>query len=86
MGDGMGSAAHRNNFRQRKFSEQGGLCCWCRKPMSYNRTKNGSPARDFATFEHLKPRKEGGQINETNIALAHRKCNAKRNAEMQAAR
>lgn len=54
--------------------------------MSFNRTKNGSPARDFATFEHLVRREDGGRINSENIKLAHRKCNTKRNAEDQADR
>lgn len=85
MGDGMGKAAYKNAFRARKFLEQAGQCWWCKGRMTMSRTRNGGPARDFATFEHLMPRVHGGQINEDNIVLAHRKCNSKRNAKMQEA-
>ena len=65
-------------WRQRKFIAQGGLCVWCKKPMSFNRKKTGQPARDFATFEHMKRRRDGGRKEEENVMLAHYKCNQRR--------
>lgn len=46
--------------------------------MSFNRTKTGAPARDFATFEHLKRRREGGRETSDNLVLVHRTCNRRR--------
>lgn len=73
----------KHKFRIKKFEDQKGLCYYCDKPMSFNRTKNGSPARDFATFEHLIRKDQGGKFSNDNIVLAHRKCNHKANIEWQ---
>lgn len=49
--------------------------------MTYDRKKNGQPSRTFATFEHLHRRRDGGQMTYSNIVLAHKKCNLKREIE-----
>lgn len=76
-------ADKRQSWRKRLFDAQGGLCIWCKKPMSLTARKTapyraGQPARDFATFEHLVRRRDGGQKDDPNIALAHYKCNRRR--------
>jgi len=73
------TAKRKNEWRRRLFDQQGGLCVWCRKPMRLdNRRRNGMPARDFATFEHLTRRRDGGKDGEGNCALSHAKCNRAR--------
>lgn len=84
MSGGIGP--YKNVFRKRLYDEQGGLCYYCQKRMSFNRKKTGAPARDFATFEHLVRRQQGGQVNSVNIVLAHYKCNVLKNIEWQAIR
>lgn len=76
-------ADKRRAWRKRLFDAQGGRCIWCAKPMSLIARKTapsraGQPARDFATFEHLVPRRDGGRKADPNIALAHYKCNRRR--------
>lgn len=73
----------KTNFRLLLFVAQAGCCIWCGQSMSFNRRKSGAPARDFATFEHLERRADGGKMNAHNIVLAHYKCNIKRNHEHQ---
>lgn len=51
--------------------------------MSFNRRKSGAPARDFATFEHVERREQGGKMDANNIALTHYRCNIRRNIEWQ---
>lgn len=61
-------------WKDRKWSEQDGLCHWCKKPMErYDRT-----SWLFATVEHLRPRAYGGGHDEENLRLAHRWCNEQR--------
>jgi hypothetical protein len=48
-----------------------------------SRTKDGFPARNFATFEHVKRRVDGGDTVPENVVLAHRSCNNKKNARDQ---
>jgi hypothetical protein len=73
----------KNRFRLLLFMAQGGCCAICGEPMSFNRKKNGSPARDFATFEHVDRREDGGHLTADNTCLTHYKCNIRRNAEHQ---
>lgn len=82
MSDGMGP--YKKAFRLKLFEAQDGLCYYCGRQMSLNRKLNGQPARDFATLEHLIRRQQGGQVNSTNIVLAHYKCNRRENAKWQA--
>src|ERR1700735_4267822 len=71
-------------WREKLYEQQSGLCHWGNGKMSLNQKKNGQPARDFATFEHLIRRQQGGPFNTDNIVLAHRKCNVLKNIEWQA--
>lgn len=75
--------------RQRKFVKQGGLCWWCKKPMTLERCSTprqngqyGYPAH-YATFEHLQRRRDGGAGKPFNVVLACKKCNNSRDAGMQ---
>lgn len=82
MGDGFGRL--KKQWREQLFAKQEGRCHYCGGQMSLtNRVKNGGPARDFATFEHLTPRVAGGKLNSQNIVLAHRKCNTAQNIKWQ---
>lgn len=73
----------REDYRLELFDKQDGLCHWCSGHMSMDRkrtTQNGRVKDNgsFATFEHLKPRHQGGGFNRDNIVLAHGSCNNKR--------
>ena len=91
----MKIADKKRAWRQRLFEAQQGLCIWCDKPMSLTARKTaeyraGQPARDFATFEHVVPRRDGGSggfkalkqpdptADDPNVMLAHYKCNRRR--------
>lgn len=75
--------------RRRKFERQGGLCHWCKKPMTLERCsvprKNGQYGypSNFATFEHLQRRRDGGAGKPLNVVLACKKCNNGRDAGVQ---
>lgn len=81
----MGSLGfYSQKWREYLFKMQGGLCVYCAKPMSLtSRRKTGQPARNFATFEHLRRLVDGGQTNSHNVVLAHRVCNHRANIEAQ---
>lgn len=56
--------------RMRLWLKEGGLCCYCRRPMSLDpNSKRG------VTCEHIVAKAEGGQRIEQNIAGACRRCN-----------
>lgn len=76
---------NKTEFRAFLFLAQGGCCYYCGGSMSMTRKKNGGPARDFATFEHLVRRDQGGKLELGNVVLAHAKCNLKANQAWQAA-
>jgi 5-methylcytosine-specific restriction endonuclease McrA len=71
-------SSKKNIFRLEKFVEQKGLCAYCNKEMSFARKAKGGPARNFATFEHLVKKRDGGLFTKENIVLACSKCNMKR--------
>jgi hypothetical protein len=56
------------------WQQQKGLCHFCGEPMlPYRRYRTKSAL--IATFEHLKPKREGGQDTAGNVRLAHMLCN-----------
>ncbi len=62
---------------------QGGLCCYCSKltllhpdPWPLGTTTPGN----FATFEHLRRKVDGGTNHPDNLAIACFECNAERGA------
>jgi hypothetical protein len=74
----------KGEWRELLFKEQGGFCFYCHKKMSLtNRRKTGQPAKNFATFEHLQRRVDGGKFDDDNIVLVHRTCNTMTNIEAQ---
>lgn len=82
MGHGFGPL--KKKWRIELFEAQAGLCHWCGERMSFKSVRNnGQPGRIFPTFEHIRPRHKGGHVNSENIALAHYKCNRRKNAEYQ---
>jgi len=66
-------------IRARRVAEQGGRCCYCRRPC----TKTG-PTRP--TIEHRKAKMDGGSDDPANLAAACRHCNERRGAQMNHAR
>lgn len=73
----------REEFRVELFQAQEGKCFWCLQPMSMERRKLTIHGRlkdnaSFATFEHKRPRSQGGAFSRENIVLAHGSCNNKR--------
>lgn len=78
FGNGVVHTPTRDRMRQRMFDKQSGLCWLCGKPMTLARKVNGNIGNTFATFDHKKPRSDGGTNHYANLALAHRKCNNSR--------
>lgn len=79
--------------RAHKFRLQGGICYWfteakrlgvashCPDPlgrMTLERTPSGKVGPNFATFEHLVRRRDGGAGLPFNTVLACSRCNARR--------
>lgn len=64
--------------RLRKFWRQGGRCHWCGGEMTLQLNPNGKPPRNYASFEHLQRRREGGAGKPNNVVLACRDCNNRR--------
>lgn len=70
--------------RAGKFSRQKGLCHWCKKPMTLKfDPKTGKPPQNFASFEHLQRRRDGGAGKPFNVVLACMRCNSSRDAGVQ---
>jgi HNH endonuclease len=81
--------------RARKFQRQFGICYWFtnairngRKPkcpnpqglMTLERMPNGKMPSNFATYEHLQRKRDGGAGKPDNVVLACCKCNQRREA------
>lgn len=64
--------------RRHKFEKQGGACHWCGRQMTLEFRPNGTPPKNFATFEHVVRRCEGGAGMANNVVVACRKCNNSR--------
>lgn len=68
--------------RAYKFKQQNGRCHWCKSPMTltYSRGADGHPnlPKNYASFEHLQRRRDGGAGKPYNVVLACRKCNSRR--------
>jgi 5-methylcytosine-specific restriction endonuclease McrA len=73
---GMGPL--KKQYREYLYNKQNGLCFYCQKKMVFDRKRNGQPGGLFPTFEHLIRVEDGGLVNSTNIVLAHRACNHRR--------
>ena len=73
-------SVHERTLRAKRFSEQGGLCFWCEKPMSLvadrvskdNRLKHNGT---YASLEHYIPKECGGSNKDENLVAAHANCN-----------
>lgn len=61
---------HRDKRLVQMFNEQAGLCAYCEKPMSLY--KQGD---DFATRDHVKPKRLGGRSGRDNEVAACFECN-----------
>lgn len=68
----------RDELRAKLFEQQGGLCHLCGKPMTLDRAERTRAPKTFASFDHVKPKSDGGTSYHTNLKLAHRSCNSER--------
>lgn len=57
----------------------GDNCHWCAAPMSFEERN----APDSATLEHLVPGSAGGTNEQSNLRLAHQRCNNARNKPIE---
>lgn len=73
------SGVKRQKFRGELFALQAGKCCYCEREMRLASLphKCRTP-KDYATFEHLMQKCEGGTNAQKNIKLACHQCNRKR--------
>ena len=74
----MTCVAAKVDLRNRLWKLQEGKCHLCGKIML--RESYGPPNNHglLATFDHIVPRSMGGSNRQSNIKLAHRKCNCER--------
>ena len=68
----------REDLRKQIFEKQNGLCWLCGKVMTLELPPSGRPNRTYATFDHVRPKSDGGTTYFTNLKLAHRACNSAR--------
>lgn len=70
--------------RMRLFNKQNGECFWCFGKMSLEPMVVSAvsgrlkPNSAYASFEHLRRKRDGGTFTTGNIVLAHSGCNNKR--------
>lgn len=69
----IGSAARRRIFANLR-ERHGDNCHWCGKAMCFETRQEPRSA----TIEHVIPKSEGGTNKESNLRLAHRRCNEDR--------
>ena len=69
----IGSAAKRRIYAHLR-ERHGDNCHWCGKPMDFVDKLNPLSA----TIEHLVPKSKGGTNEQSNLRLAHRRCNEDR--------
>ena len=75
------SAEKRERLRALLFEQQAGLCHLCGGQMTLERNVGNKVGKYFATFDHVRPRSEGGTAYFTNLKLAHRSCNNARGSK-----
>jgi 5-methylcytosine-specific restriction endonuclease McrA len=68
----------KRRMRKRMYKRQKGLCWICGERMCISAAAASSP--NYATFDHLDPKSNGGTNAQANLKLAHRKCNSLRSA------
>jgi len=60
----------------------GDICYLCGKLIDFANLDQAS--LDYRTIDHVKPVKYGGSDRQSNLKLAHRKCNQKRGSNTDA--
>lgn len=68
------NAKQRRRRRRILWMRQKNVCIWCSQPMQMSDDR----ADDYATFEHMIRRRDGGTDTMRNLRLAHRRCNLER--------
>lgn len=63
----------KRRIRQRMYKRQKGLCWICGEKMAISVTSHGKGK--YASFDHIIPKSEGGTNEQTNLRLAHQRCN-----------
>lgn len=71
-------ASERRALRKRLMKKQNARCHWCGGKMSKKPRIGKKDNPNYATFEHLERRRDGGTFKKDNIVLAHQKCNHRR--------
>lgn len=64
--------------RSEKFAKQNGKCHWCKKEMTLERGNGRGLPKNYATFEHLQRKRDGGAGKPNNVVLACYICNINR--------
>jgi 5-methylcytosine-specific restriction endonuclease McrA len=66
QGDSRPNAKQRRAYRARFYEAQGGLCVWCKQPLT---------GPEDGELDRIIPGKEGGRYNLANLVLACCSCN-----------
>lgn len=66
----------KRRIRQRMYKKQKGLCWICGERMAISVGAAGSGK--YASFDHLVPKADGGGNVQSNLRLAHKRCNSAR--------
>lgn len=70
---------YRKRLRSRLASEQGGKCCYCKRLFT-------DVGPTMPTFEHKKPKRDGGKDRVANLAVACWHCNQHRARQIDESR
>ncbi len=77
----MRPAKKREALRSKLFDDQCGICYLCGREMTLVRANKINVPNEFATFDHVIPRSDGGTDSVANIRLAHRICNLRKRSK-----
>lgn len=66
----------KRRLRQKMWKKQKGLCWICGERMAISLLAAGNPK--YASFDHIVPKADGGGNVQSNLRLAHKKCNSAR--------
>lgn len=66
----------KRRIRQRMYKRQKGLCWICGERMAIAANASGNPK--YASFDHVIAKANGGGNVQSNLRLAHKKCNSAR--------
>lgn len=72
------TSTNKRKYYQNLRTRDGDLCWLCGEPMDFSDRPSGGAGDRSATLDHVVPLGRGGSNEQTNLRLAHAKCNNER--------